>query len=79
MKLGKNGFIDLRLLAVLALTACGGGGGGVTDVLDEDLDVIATDPNGDFDGDGVPNFQDVDQTGGVDDNFDGIDDAFAGH
>ena len=81
MRLGKNGFIDLRLLAVpaiaLTLAACGGGGGGVTDVLDEDLDIITTDPNGDADGDGVPNFQDVDQTGGVDDDFDGIDDAFA--
>ena len=87
MKLGKNGFIDLRLLAVpaiaLALTACGGGGGGETDVIDEDIDIVpgdfdSLDPNGDFDNDGTLNFQDVDQTGGIDDNFNGIDDAFEG-
>ena len=30
----------------------------------------------DTDGDGIPDFMDVDQTGGLDNNFDGIDDAF---
>jgi len=77
--MSKNGFLDWRLLAIpaiaLLLTACGGGSGGEgTDVTDEDLDIVATDPNGDIDDDGVPNFQDVDQTGGVDEDFDGIDD-----
>ena len=71
----------LRWLAVPALTvalsACGGGSSG-DDSTDGGLgeDVALTDPNGDVDGDGVPNFQDVDQTQGTDADFDGIDDQF---
>ncbi len=69
----------LRWVAVpavtLALAACGGGSSG-DDPIDGGDDVVLTDPNGDVDGDGVPNFQDVDQTAGTDADFDGIDDAF---
>ncbi len=75
--------LTLRLLAVpamtLALAACGGGSSG-DDPVDGDTDINPVigggDPNGDDDLDGVPNFQDVDFTGGEDANFDGIDDAF---
>jgi len=65
----------------LALAACGGGSSsGDPDGTDGDGDIdinpVLTDPNGDDDGDGIPNFSDVDATGGVDEDFDGIDDAF---
>lgn len=61
----------------LALSACGGGSSGDDPIEGaEGEDVVLTDPNGDVDGDGTPNFQDVDQTGGTDNDFDGVDDAF---
>ena len=71
---------SLRLLLIpafaTALIACGGGSGGTDDVL-------ASDPNGDIDGDGILNFEDVDLTFGPDefgpDGFpDGVDDNFQG-
>lgn len=63
---------------VVALSACGGGDGGSSgdDSGDTEINPVFTDPNGDDDGDGIENFRDVDATGGVDDDFDGIDDSF---
>lgn len=72
MQFRKTELRGLRLLLIpafaMALVACGGGTAGD--------DVLTTDPNGDVDGDGTPNFEDVDQTGGLDANSNGIDDAF---
>lgn len=80
MKLSPKTGSGLRLLAgvtfALTLVACGGGSGGVDGDLEEDLDIITSDPLGDIDADGIPNERDVDLTGGLDDNFDGIDDSF---
>ena len=76
MKLGLKTGVSLRLLVVpafaLGLAACGGGSSGV----EEELDPIIEDPLGDVDFDGIPNESDVDLTGGVDNNFNGVDDAF---
>ncbi len=82
MKFKKSKLRGLRLLLIpafaMALVACGGGTGGDGDLDGDDLDVLTTDPNGDADGDGIPNFEDVDLTGGADADFDGVDDAFQG-
>ena len=79
MKFRKTKLRGLRLLLIpafaMALVACGGGTAG-DEGLDGDLDVLTTDPNGDVDGDGIPNFQDVDLTGGEDADINGVDDAF---